>query len=84
MKVMCWFSGPAPQKNVGGMGEDYFVRAGVVVLGDGGHALVLRSYATNECGWNAGGTGVVVFGDEGSVLVLLPCTIKECGWNEVG
>ncbi|GFX97791.1 hypothetical protein TNCV_456701 [Trichonephila clavipes] len=66
---MCWFSGPASQKNVGGMREDrwenkidltsfsiqYFERARVVVHGDGGLVLVIRSCATKECGWNAGG-----------------------------
>ncbi|GFW19356.1 hypothetical protein TNCV_1602511 [Trichonephila clavipes] len=45
MEVMCWFSGPAPQMNVGRMRK-----ARVVVLGDGGHVLVLRSCATNERG----------------------------------
>ncbi|GFU10232.1 hypothetical protein TNCV_1671181 [Trichonephila clavipes] len=42
MEVMCWFSGPAPQKE--------FECVGVVALGVGGHVLVLRSCATGECG----------------------------------
>ncbi|GFU44709.1 hypothetical protein TNCV_1980201 [Trichonephila clavipes] len=54
--------------------------AGVVVLGDGGHVLVLRSCATKECGW----AGVVALGDGGHVLVLRSCATKKCEWYEEG
>ncbi|GFU98732.1 hypothetical protein TNCV_4440291, partial [Trichonephila clavipes] len=40
------------------VGENILWAGGVVVvLGDGGHVLVLRSCATKECEWNAEGVG---------------------------
>ncbi|GFU98730.1 hypothetical protein TNCV_54921 [Trichonephila clavipes] len=60
---------------------EYFVWAGVVVLDDGGHVLVLRSCAKKNVG---GMREVVILGDRGPVLISSPAPQTNVGGMREG
>ncbi|GFX95164.1 hypothetical protein TNCV_4921071 [Trichonephila clavipes] len=80
MEVLCWFSGPTPQTDDGGMREG---RAGAVHLVNGEAVMILRAYATNGRWRNEGSTRAVVLGVGGPVLVLRLYATNR-GWRNDG
>ncbi|GFY07226.1 hypothetical protein TNCV_3310351 [Trichonephila clavipes] len=105
--VLCWFSGLTLQTDDGGMRKgiindiytfcylEYFVRAGLVVHGDGGAVLGHRPYSQMDDGgirepqtvdgeMREGRAGAVDLGDGGAVMILLPSPQTDDGGMREG